>query len=56
MGDESRDNELEHGNYDPLHATRKPSTADSVDETPSELAQMPAAGETEHPRDEKKRR
>jgi hypothetical protein len=56
MGDESKDNELKHGNYDPLHATRKPSTAEEVDEQPSDVAQMPKPGEIEPPREETKRR
>lgn len=42
MGDETKDTELEHGNYDPLHATRKPSTADAVEETTPQVAEMPA--------------
>ena len=41
MGDETRDNELKHGNYDPLHGTRKPSTAEQVEEEPEPVAQMP---------------
>ncbi len=41
MGDETRDNELRHGNYDPLHATRKPSTAEEIEEEPDPVAQMP---------------
>lgn len=45
MGDETKSNELDHGNYDPLHATRKPSTADSVDEVPADAAQMPTKEE-----------
>ena len=45
MGDETRKNEVEKGSYDPLHATRKPSTADAVDEEPGEVAQMPETRE-----------
>lgn len=56
MGDESKQNEVEQGNLDPLHSTRKPSTAEQVDEEPSELAQMPTAGETDHRADEKRRK
>ena len=42
MGDETKEDELEHGNYDPLHATWKPSTADAVEETTPQVAEMPA--------------
>lgn len=56
MGDESKQNELEHGNRNPLRTTRKPSTADTVDEEPSELVQMPTAGETDHRADEEQRK
>ena len=45
MGDETKKNEIDHGNYDPLHATRKPSTAESVDEKPADTAQMPTKEE-----------
>ena len=45
LGDETRKTEIEHGNYDPLHATRKPSTADAVEEEPAEVAQMPETRE-----------
>lgn len=45
LGDETRKTEVEHGNYDPLHATRKPSTADAVDEESPEVAQMPETRE-----------
>ena len=45
MGDETKRNELDHGNYDPLHATRKPSDAESVDEEPADVAQMPTREE-----------
>ena len=45
LGDETRKNEVEKGNYDPLHATRKPSTADAVEEQPPEVAQMPETRE-----------
>jgi hypothetical protein len=45
MGDETKENELDHGNYDPLHATRKRSTAESVDEEPADVAQMPTQEE-----------
>jgi hypothetical protein len=45
MGDETKKTELDHGNYDPLHATRKPSTAESVDDDPADVAQMPTKEE-----------
>ena len=47
MGEESKRNELEHGNYDPLHATRKPSTARTVDERTPQVAEMPTKEEVE---------
>ena len=45
LGDETRKTEVDHGNYDPLHATRKPSTADAVEEEAPEVAQMPETRE-----------
>jgi hypothetical protein len=45
MGDETKENELRRGNYDPLHATRKPSTAEAVEEQPVQVAEMPTAEE-----------
>ena len=56
MGDESKQSELEQGHRDPLHETRKPSTAEAVDEEASELAQMPTAGEADHRADEQGRK
>lgn len=47
MGDESKLNELERGNDDPLHATRKPSTAEDVEEQPERVAEMPTKEEIE---------
>ena len=55
MGDETKENELRHGNYDPLHATRKPSTAESVDERPAQVAEMPTADEVARRRRVKRR-
>lgn len=55
MGDESKRNELEHGNYDPLHATRKPSTAEEVKEVPEQVAEMPTAEEIERRESDKRR-
>lgn len=45
MGDETKENELRQGNYDPLHATRKPSSAEAIDERPAPVAEMPTADE-----------
>lgn len=45
MGDESKQAELERGNDDPLHAPRKPSTAESVDEVAADVAEMPKGSE-----------
>lgn len=47
MGDETKETLIDQGNRDPLHATRKPSTASKVDETPAQVAQMPSAAEVE---------
>ena len=55
MGDESKRNELTHGNKDPLHAPRKPSTAEHVDDRPAQVAEMPTAEEMKR-RDDKQRR
>jgi hypothetical protein len=52
MGDETKRTELERGNDDPLHATRKPSTADSVAEQPAQVAEMPTLDELKR-RDER---
>ena len=52
MGDETKRSELERGNDDPLHATRKPSTADSVEERPAQGAEMPTLDELKR-RDER---
>jgi len=41
MGEESALNEYEKGNTDPLHAPRKNSTAERVDERPPEVAPVP---------------
>lgn len=54
MGDESKSNELKQGNDDPLHATRKPSTADAVEERPAQVAEMPTREEIER-RDDQRR-
>src|SRR5207248_10448354 len=40
MGDETKETLIEQGNQDPLHATRKPSTAESVDERTPPVAEM----------------
>ncbi|MBV8543643.1 MAG: hypothetical protein JO093_20325 [Acidobacteria bacterium] len=47
MGEETKETLIRQGNVDPLHATRKPSTADSVDEQPAQVAEMPAKEEIE---------
>jgi hypothetical protein len=56
MGDESKQTEFEHGNTDPLHATRKPSTAEHVDEQASELAQVPKSPDELPRNDDRDRR
>jgi len=55
MGDETKAGEVRRGNEDPLHATRKSSTADSVAEEPADVAQMPTREEIER-REEGRRR
>lgn len=45
MGDETKETLLEQGNPDPLHAPRKPTTADSIDEVVPPAAQMPSPDE-----------
>ena len=45
MGDETKETLIEQGNNDPLHATRKPSTAETVDERTPQVAEMPTEGE-----------
>ena len=47
MGDETKRTEVERGNDDPLHAARKPSSAERVDERPADIAQMPTREEVE---------
>lgn len=47
MGEETKETLIRQGNDDPLHATRKPSTADSVDERPAQVAEMPTKEEIE---------
>jgi len=53
MGDETKETLIEQGNTDPLHATRKPSTAESVDERPPQVAEMPTAEELERRHEER---
>lgn len=45
MGDESKRTEVKKGNTDPLHAPRKPSSAESVDPVPVDSAEMPTEAE-----------
>ena len=47
MGEETKETLIRQGNDDPLHATRKPSTADRVDERPAQVAEMPTKEEIE---------
>lgn len=58
MGDETKDTLIDQGNRDPLHATRKPSTARKVEERPAQAAEMPAGtgdGKDEESRDTRRR-
>jgi len=45
MGDETKETLIEEGNNDPLHATRKPSNAESVDDRTPQVAEMPTKEE-----------
>jgi hypothetical protein len=45
VGEETKETLIRQGNDDPLHATRKPSTADTVDERPAQVAEMPTKEE-----------
>ena len=47
MGDETKETLIEQGNTDPLHATRKPTTAESVEERTPQAAEMPSKEELE---------
>lgn len=51
MGDETKASEVQQGNTDPLRSARKPSTAESVDTTPAEVAAMPTREEIERRED-----
>ena len=48
MGDETKGTLIDQGNPDPLHATRKASTAQKVEEEPAQVAQMPSAAEVQN--------
>ena len=45
MGDETKETLTEQGNTDPLHAARKPATAESVYERTPQVAEMPTKEE-----------
>jgi hypothetical protein len=47
VGEETKETLIRQGNEDPLHATRKPSTADTIDEKPAQVAEMPTKEEIE---------
>jgi len=53
MGDETKETLIEQGNNDPLHATRKPSTAESVDERTPQVAEMPTKEELDRRHEER---
>jgi len=52
MGDETKETLIDQGNRDPLHATRKPSTASRVEETPAQATQMPSDAEVDSRKDQ----
>jgi hypothetical protein len=47
MGDETKRSEIEQGHHDQLREPLKPSSADSIDKTPADVAEMPTAEELE---------
>ncbi|MEO6260450.1 MAG: hypothetical protein ABIP63_08865 [Thermoanaerobaculia bacterium] len=51
MGDETKETLLGQGNPDPLHAPRKPTTADSIEEAVPPVAQMASTAEVESRKD-----
>ena len=53
MGDETKETLIEQGNTDPLHATRKPSTAEAVDERVPQVAEMPTKEELDRRHEER---
>jgi hypothetical protein len=53
MGDETKETLIDQGDDDPLHATRKPSTADEVDERTPGVAEMPTREELERRHEER---
>ena len=55
MGDETKETLIDQGNTDPLHATRKPSTADAVEERTPDAAEMPSEDELDRRRQERRR-
>ena len=55
MGDETKINELEQGNRDPLRGPRKPSTAESVDPEPAQVVQLPRSKDDVEPPDPRKK-
>ena len=53
MGDETKETLIDQGNHDPLHATRKPSTAEAVDERTPQVAEMPTKEELDRRHEER---
>ena len=51
MGDETKETLIDQGKPNPLHATRKPSTAQKVEEEPAQVGQMPSAAEVQNRKD-----
>src|SRR5438270_13243989 len=45
VGEETKETLIRQGNDDPLHATRKPSTAHRVDVRPAQVAELPTKEE-----------
>jgi hypothetical protein len=53
MGDETKETLIDQGNTDPLHAARKPSTAESVEERTPQVAEMPTEEELDRRHEER---
>ena len=51
MDDQTRETLIDQGDRDPLHATRRPSTANKVEEVPPFVAQILPQGDVDHGQD-----
>jgi hypothetical protein len=53
MGDETKETLIDQGNTDPLHATRKPSNAASIEDETPPVAEMPTSEELDRRHEER---